>query len=119
MSSLNYMELCRLCLVKDRVQIPIFEGEGDIRQIFLKIAACLPVKVGVDFLWRHDAVFALVCVYVCVTLAVVCASRIVAHSLPTIWRSRISGSPLASVESTSALAVFFGCGRTFFFNHRH
>lgn len=46
MSALNYMELCRLCLVKDRVQIPIFEGEGDIRQIFLKIAACLPVKVG-------------------------------------------------------------------------
>lgn len=40
------MELCRLCLVKDRVQIPIFEGEGDIRQIFLKIAACLPVKVS-------------------------------------------------------------------------
>ncbi|KAL0275163.1 UNVERIFIED_CONTAM: hypothetical protein PYX00_003109 [Menopon gallinae] len=48
MSSLNYMELCRLCLVKDRVQIPIFEGEGDIRQIFLKIAACLPVKVKKD-----------------------------------------------------------------------
>lgn len=46
MSSLNYLELCRLCLVKDRVQIPIFEEEGDIRQIFLKIAACLPVKVG-------------------------------------------------------------------------
>lgn len=40
------MELCRLCLVKDKVQIPIFEGEGDIRQIFLKIAACLPVKVS-------------------------------------------------------------------------
>ncbi|KAK6629622.1 hypothetical protein RUM43_003439 [Polyplax serrata] len=48
MSSLNYLELCRLCLVKDRVQIPIFEEEGDIRQIFLKIAACLPVKVNKD-----------------------------------------------------------------------
>jgi len=46
MSSLNYMELCRLCLVKERVSIPIFEGEGDVRQIFLKIAACLPVKVS-------------------------------------------------------------------------
>jgi hypothetical protein len=47
MSSLNYMELCRLCLVKERVSIPIFEGEGDVRQIFLKIAACLPVKVSI------------------------------------------------------------------------
>jgi hypothetical protein len=28
------------------VSIPIFEGEGDVRQIFLKIAACLPVKVS-------------------------------------------------------------------------
>lgn len=46
MSSLNYMELCRLCLVKERVSIPIFEGEGDVRQIFLKIATCLPVKVS-------------------------------------------------------------------------
>jgi hypothetical protein len=47
MSSLNYMELCRLCLVKERVSIPIFEGEGDVRQIFLKIASCLPVKVSI------------------------------------------------------------------------
>ncbi|XP_043273994.1 zinc finger protein 69 homolog B-like isoform X10 [Venturia canescens] len=46
MSSLDYLDLCRLCLVKDRVSVPIFEGEGDVRQIFLKIAACLPVKVG-------------------------------------------------------------------------
>jgi hypothetical protein len=46
MSSLNYMELCRLCLVNERVSIPIFEGEGDARQIFLKIASCLPVKVS-------------------------------------------------------------------------
>ncbi|XP_023717684.1 zinc finger protein 19 isoform X12 [Cryptotermes secundus] len=48
MSSLNYMELCRLCLVKERVSIPIFEGEGNVRQIFLKIASCLPVKVARD-----------------------------------------------------------------------
>ncbi|XP_031846019.2 uncharacterized protein LOC116432788 isoform X7 [Nomia melanderi] len=46
MSSLDYLDLCRLCLVKDRASVPIFEGEGDERQIFLKIAACLPVKVA-------------------------------------------------------------------------
>lgn len=46
MSSLDYLDLCRLCLVKDRASVPIFEGEGDERQIFLKIAACLPVKVS-------------------------------------------------------------------------
>ncbi|XP_068992688.1 zinc finger protein 155-like isoform X18 [Neodiprion pinetum] len=46
MSSLDYLDLCRLCLMKDRVSVPIFEGEGDVRQIFLKIAACLPVKVA-------------------------------------------------------------------------
>ncbi|XP_012284559.1 zinc finger protein 91 [Orussus abietinus] len=46
MSSLDYLDLCRLCLVKDRVSVPIFEGEGDVRQIFLKIAACLPVKIA-------------------------------------------------------------------------
>ncbi|XP_043252113.1 zinc finger protein 768-like isoform X8 [Colletes gigas] len=46
MSSLDYLDLCRLCLVKDRVSVPIFDGEGDVRQIFLKIAACLPVKVA-------------------------------------------------------------------------
>ncbi|XP_025073766.1 zinc finger protein 665-like isoform X2 [Pogonomyrmex barbatus] len=46
MSSLDYLDLCRLCLVKDRVSVPIFEGEGDARQIFLKITACLPVKVN-------------------------------------------------------------------------
>lgn len=45
MSSLDYLDLCRLCLVKDRVSVPIFEGEGDVRQICLKITACLPVKV--------------------------------------------------------------------------
>ncbi|KAK5640581.1 hypothetical protein RI129_011392 [Pyrocoelia pectoralis] len=40
------MQLCRLCLVKDEVNIPIFEEQGDLRQIFLKISACLPVKVS-------------------------------------------------------------------------
>ncbi|KAJ8928663.1 hypothetical protein NQ314_018757 [Rhamnusium bicolor] len=40
------LQLCRLCLVKDDVNIPIFEEQGDIRQIFLKISSCLPVKVS-------------------------------------------------------------------------
>ncbi|CAH1119807.1 unnamed protein product [Phaedon cochleariae] len=42
----NMLQLCRLCLVKDDVNIPIFEEQGDIRQIFLKISSCLPVKVS-------------------------------------------------------------------------
>ncbi|XP_074028358.1 uncharacterized protein isoform X11 [Leptinotarsa decemlineata] len=42
----NMLQLCRLCLVKDDVNIPIFEEHGDIRQIFLKISSCLPVKVS-------------------------------------------------------------------------
>lgn len=46
MSSLDYLDLCRLCLVKDQVGRPIFDGEGQVRQIYLKIAACLPVKVS-------------------------------------------------------------------------
>uniref|UniRef100_A0A6P7EZQ2 Uncharacterized protein LOC114325046 isoform X4 n=1 Tax=Diabrotica virgifera virgifera TaxID=50390 RepID=A0A6P7EZQ2_DIAVI len=44
----NMLQLCRLCLVKDEVNIPIFEEQGDIRQIFLKISSCLPVKVSRD-----------------------------------------------------------------------
>lgn len=44
-SIMEIMQLCRLCLVKEQVNIPIFEDQGDIRQIFLKITACLPVKV--------------------------------------------------------------------------
>ncbi|XP_057337368.1 zinc finger protein 62 homolog isoform X2 [Microplitis mediator] len=45
MSSFDYLDLCRLCLVKDQVSVPIFEGDGDARQIFHKISFCLPVKV--------------------------------------------------------------------------
>ncbi|KAF2878953.1 hypothetical protein ILUMI_27226 [Ignelater luminosus] len=41
-------QLCRLCLVKDQVNIPIFNGQGDIRQIFHKISTCLPVKISED-----------------------------------------------------------------------
>lgn len=39
------MQLCRLCLVKDQVNVPIFEGQGKIKEILPKIATCLPVKV--------------------------------------------------------------------------
>jgi hypothetical protein len=46
-------ELCRLCLVKDQVNIPIFDETSDIRQTFLKINSCLPVKVS----WRRSAIF--------------------------------------------------------------
>ncbi|XP_057661553.1 zinc finger protein 62 homolog isoform X3 [Diorhabda carinulata] len=48
MDNNNMLKLCRLCLVKDDVNIPIFEEQGDIRQIFLKISSCLPVKVSRD-----------------------------------------------------------------------
>lgn len=44
---MEILKLCRLCLVKDQVDIPIFDGQGDIRQIFLKITACLPIKVSI------------------------------------------------------------------------
>lgn len=38
-------QLCRLCLVKDQVNVPIFDGQGVVKQILPKITACLPVKV--------------------------------------------------------------------------
>lgn len=41
---IDLMQLCRLCLVKDKVNVPIFD-EQDTGQILLKISACLPVKV--------------------------------------------------------------------------
>ncbi|XP_025160444.1 zinc finger protein 2-like isoform X13 [Harpegnathos saltator] len=46
MSSADCSDLCRLCLVKERVTVPIFEGEGDARRIFTKISTCLPVKIS-------------------------------------------------------------------------
>jgi len=62
MSSLDYLDLCRLCLVKNDVSVPIFEGEGDVRQIYFKIAACLPVKVRSQLrrtvqLWRSAILY--------------------------------------------------------------
>ncbi|XP_018335328.1 zinc finger protein 491 isoform X17 [Agrilus planipennis] len=47
-NSVELMQLCRLCLVKDEVNIPIFDNETDVQQIFLKISTCLPVKVTQD-----------------------------------------------------------------------
>uniref|UniRef100_A0ABD2WQX6 ZAD domain-containing protein n=1 Tax=Trichogramma kaykai TaxID=54128 RepID=A0ABD2WQX6_9HYME len=44
-TSIDYLDLCRLCLQKDAVNVPIFEDDGDSRQIFLKITATLPVKI--------------------------------------------------------------------------
>ncbi|KAF5280816.1 hypothetical protein FQA39_LY17963 [Lamprigera yunnana] len=40
------MQVCRLCLVKEEVNTPIFDEEGDDDRIFLKISTCLPVKVS-------------------------------------------------------------------------
>ncbi|CAG9763073.1 unnamed protein product [Ceutorhynchus assimilis] len=51
MASIPEMSLmCRLCLAKDesQVNIPIFEDPGDIRQIFVKISSCLPIKISRD-----------------------------------------------------------------------
>lgn len=45
MDFLEYMELCRLCMAKEKATIPIFEAEGS-RQVFVKIATCLPVKIS-------------------------------------------------------------------------
>ena len=46
-------QLCRLCLVKDQVNIPIFDGSSEIGQTFVKINSCLPVKVS----RRRSAIF--------------------------------------------------------------
>ncbi|KAK9736202.1 Zinc finger, C2H2 type [Popillia japonica] len=40
------MQFCRLCLVKEQVNVPIFDEQEDIRQICEKITSCLPVKVS-------------------------------------------------------------------------
>ncbi|KAF2897623.1 hypothetical protein ILUMI_08552 [Ignelater luminosus] len=42
----DIMQLCRLCLIKDQANIPIFENIDNTRQILLKISTCLPVKVS-------------------------------------------------------------------------
>ncbi|XP_044269362.1 zinc finger protein 383-like isoform X32 [Tribolium madens] len=44
----NISELCRLCLVKDQVNVPIFEENASKEQTFVKINSCLPVKVSRD-----------------------------------------------------------------------
>ncbi|XP_049813357.1 zinc finger protein 853-like isoform X2 [Schistocerca nitens] len=48
LSTEEFNELCRLCAAKTNVLVglPIFEDEGDTRQIFKKIKACLPVQVA-------------------------------------------------------------------------
>ncbi|XP_066993138.2 uncharacterized protein [Anabrus simplex] len=48
MFTVDFLELCRLCLVKEGVSVPIFEGEGDAHQLVKKIDVCLPVKVEKD-----------------------------------------------------------------------
>lgn len=42
----QYMELCRLRLVREKAIIPIFENEGSFRHIYFKIVTCLSVGVS-------------------------------------------------------------------------
>lgn len=44
--SVDCSEFCRLCLVKEHVNTPIFEEFGDIQSIHVKITSCLPIKVS-------------------------------------------------------------------------
>ncbi|XP_022920214.1 zinc finger protein 585A-like isoform X13 [Onthophagus taurus] len=47
MSSIKeIMQFCRLCLVKDQVNVSIFEEHGDTRDVKRKISECLPVTVS-------------------------------------------------------------------------
>ncbi|XP_017786292.1 PREDICTED: uncharacterized protein LOC108569298 [Nicrophorus vespilloides] len=47
-STVELMHLCRLCLVKEQVNVPIFEDQDEDSQIFMKIVTCLPVKINKD-----------------------------------------------------------------------
>uniref|UniRef100_A0A8D8S124 Zinc finger protein 26 n=1 Tax=Cacopsylla melanoneura TaxID=428564 RepID=A0A8D8S124_9HEMI len=40
------ISLCRLCLAKDLASIDIFETGSEVRQLFTKIVACLPIQVS-------------------------------------------------------------------------
>lgn len=42
---LDQLGLCRLCLIKEKVQVSIFEDDENFPEIPLKINTCLPVKV--------------------------------------------------------------------------
>ncbi|XP_044767012.1 zinc finger protein 37-like isoform X8 [Coccinella septempunctata] len=47
-NSSDILQLCRLCLVEDKVNHPIFEESDDLRSISLKISSCLPVSIHKD-----------------------------------------------------------------------
>uniref|UniRef100_A0A8D8RES6 Zinc finger protein 26 n=2 Tax=Cacopsylla melanoneura TaxID=428564 RepID=A0A8D8RES6_9HEMI len=42
----DLLEHCRLCLVKECVSVNIFENEAEIRQLYYKIVATLPVQIS-------------------------------------------------------------------------
>ncbi|KAK9885871.1 hypothetical protein WA026_013746 [Henosepilachna vigintioctopunctata] len=44
----DILQLCRLCLVEEKVNHSIFEEAGGLRGIFLKITSCLPVSISQD-----------------------------------------------------------------------
>lgn len=43
----DLLEHCRLCLVKECVSVNIFENDSEIRQLYYKIVATLPVEVRI------------------------------------------------------------------------
>lgn len=45
----DILEHCRLCLVKECVSVNIFENDLEIRQLYYKIVATLPVQVKYQF----------------------------------------------------------------------
>lgn len=45
MDASELVDACRLCLDRENVSMPIFEGEGVERELYHKIGSCLPVKV--------------------------------------------------------------------------
>lgn len=50
----NYYELCRLCTSTEGTKIHIYKEEGRRRQLPTKIKKCLPLKVGVFFLYNNN-----------------------------------------------------------------
>lgn len=50
-NTLDQIDLCRICLITERVDIQIFEvegEEGEVPHLLTKINVCLPIKVSKD-----------------------------------------------------------------------
>lgn len=46
MDTTSLIDLCRLCLAPDEVDVPIFEEEKTDNDLYGKISLCLPIKVS-------------------------------------------------------------------------